>query len=229
MSKTYKHVNCSACEGREGSLFHWFCDNQLSGLNAIKKCAYYKKNQALFVEGSMPRGIFCINSGKVKIYTQGEEGKEQIIQIASGGDLLGFRALFSGDSYKVSATALEECNICFIGRSDFLELVNQNPRLRDDLMKELSAELTDKALFITNMAQKSVRQRLASSLVSLAEIYKGDMINLTREDLANYVGTATETTIRLLKDFKDENLIKTHTRKIEVIDIDRLADIASGY
>lgn len=229
MSKSYKHINCEKCAGRENSLFHWFCDHEVDGLNSIKKCSYYKKNQAIFVQGSMPRGVYCVNSGKIKIFAQGEEGKEQIIQLATNGDLLGFRAMFSGEAYKVSATALEECNICFISKSDFLDLVDENPRLRDDLMKELSTELTDKALFITNMAQKSVRQRLASSLVALQQIYKDDMINLTREDLANFVGTATETTIRILKDFKEEGLIQTHTRKIEVLDLEALEDIASGY
>jgi CRP/FNR family transcriptional regulator len=107
-------------------------------------------------------------------------------------------------------------------------MVDSNPTLRNGIMKELSLELAERATFITNLAQKSVRERLASSLVILNDIYKEDMINLTREDLANFVGTATETLIRLLKDFKEEDLIKTHARKIEILDKEGLLRIAGA-
>ena len=156
----------------------------------------------------------------------GEEGKEQIIHVATGGEIVGFRAMFSGEPYRVSATSLEECNICFISKSDFLQMVDTNSTLRNGIMKELSTELADRATFITNMAQKSVRERLAFSLVLLDDIYRNEMINLTREDLANFVGTATETLIRLLKDFKEEGIIEVHTRKISVLNREKLFAIA---
>jgi CRP/FNR family transcriptional regulator len=93
-------------------------------------------------------------------------------------------------------------------------------------MKELSKELADRALFITNLAQKSVRERLAFALLILGDIYTGEHINLTREDMANFVGTATETLIRLLKDFKEEGLIEIHTRKLEILSKEKLLKIA---
>ena len=95
-------------------------------------------------------------------------------------------------------------------------------------MKELSTELADRATFITNMAQKSVRERLAFSLILLQDVYKDEMINLSREDLANFVGTATETLIRLLKDFKEEGFIQTHARKIEILDKKNLLEVAGS-
>lgn len=182
----------------------------------------------MFIEGSFPRGVFCLNQGKVKIFTRGDEGKEQIIHIAKEGEIIGFRAMFSGESYKVSATALEESNICFIAKDDFLNMIDTNPTLRSGIMKELSKELGDRAIFITNMAQKSVRERLAFSLLLLNDVYSGEEINLTREDMANFVGTATETLIRLLKDFKEEGIIEIHTRKLEIIDMGKLEKIAGG-
>jgi CRP/FNR family transcriptional regulator len=93
-------------------------------------------------------------------------------------------------------------------------------------MKELSKELGDRAIFITNMAQKSVRERLAFALLILGDIYGDEQINLTREDMANFVGTATETLIRILKDFKEEGMIEIHTRKLEIIDNDKLMHLA---
>jgi CRP/FNR family transcriptional regulator len=104
--------------------------------------------------------------------------------------------------------------------------MDDNSILRNGIIKELSTELTDQAEFITNMAQKSVRQRLAFILMILIDVYKNEPINLSREDLANFVGTATETLIRLLKEFKDEGVIATETRKITVIDVKKLENIA---
>jgi len=226
--KSFKHVSCQNCEARKDSLFSNFCDEHTDTLNDQKSCAYYKKNQGLFLDGSFPRGVFCLNKGKVKIFTRGEEGKEQIIHIAGEGEIIGFRSMFSGDPYSVSATALEECNICFIAKEDFLNMIDTNPSFRNGIMRELSKELADRAVFITNMAQKSVRERLACILLILKDIYKQEEINLTREDLANYVGTATETLIRLLKDFKEDGFIEIHTRKLEIINKEGLIRLAGN-
>ena len=226
LDKSHKHVSCSTCGARKSSLFGSFCKHEVSETDAIKSCAYYKKNQPLFIEGSFPRGVYCLNQGKVKVFARGDEGKEQIIHIAKEGEIIGFRAMFSGDPYRVSASTLEECNICFIAKDEFLDMIDSNPSLRNGIIKELSKELGDRAVFITNMAQKSVRERLAFALMLLGDVYGAEQINLTREDMANFVGTATETLIRLLKDFKEEGIIDIHTRKLEILDKERLYKIA---
>lgn len=204
---------------------HLNCD-EAHGLSERKSCSYYKKNQPVFLSGSVPRGVFCLNQGKIKIFSLGEEGKEQIIHIASAGDVVGFRAMFSGEPYSVSAETLEECNVCFIAKEDFLSMIDSNAILRNNIMKELSKELSERAKFITNLAQKSVRERLAFSLILLDGVYTNEPINLSREDLANFVGTATETLIRLLKQFKSEEVINIMTRKIEIINKEKLLEIA---
>ena len=186
----------------------------------------YKKGAQLFQEASIPRGVYCINQGMVKIFKRGDEGKEQIIHIAKAGEMVGFRAMFTEEPYKVGAEALEETNICFIGKEDFLSLMDANPVLRNGIIKELSKELADRADFITNMAQKSVRERLAFTMLILMDVFDNQPINLSREDLANFVGTATETLIRLLKDFKEEGIIEVQTRKIFVLQRERLLQIA---
>lgn len=228
LEKSHKHVSCATCGARKSSLFGNFCEHEVSELDEHKSCAFYKKNQPLFLEGSFPRGVFCMNQGKVKIFARGDEGKEQIIHIAKEGEIIGFRAMFSGEPYKVSASTLEECNICFIGKEDFLNMIDENPSLRNAIMKELSKELGDRAIFITNLAQKSVRERLAFALLILGDIYGKEQINLTREDMANFVGTATETLIRLLKDFKDEGMIEIHTRKLEILNREKLIQLAGA-
>ncbi len=222
LDKSHKHVSCETCQVRKQSLFKSFCNEDVHQLDEDKTCSFYKKNQPLFVEGTFSRGVYCINDGKVKIYTIGEAGKEQIIRIAKEGEVVGFKAMFSDEPYKLSATTLEESNICFIKKEDFVSHLETKPELLQSVLKELSKELGERAVFIRNMAQKSVRERLASILIILGDIYEDEMINLSREDLANFVGTATETIIRLLKDFKEENLIEIHVRKIELIDKKRL-------
>jgi CRP-like cAMP-binding protein len=226
LDKSHRHVNCLTCEARKSSLFSDFCETDMSSLNDHKLCAHYKKNQPIFLEGSFPRGVYCLNQGKVKIFTRGDEGKEQIIHIAKEGEIIGFRALFSGQPFKVSATTLEESNICFIHKEDFLSMTDSNTSLRNDIMREISKELAERAVFITNLAQKSVRERLAFVLLILGDIYADEMINLTREDLANFVGTATETLIRLLRDFKEEGMINIHTRKIEILNKEKLLNLS---
>ena len=228
LEKSHKHITCENCLSRKDSLFCSMTGEDLKQVDSTKSCSYFKKDQPLFIEGSLPRGVFCINEGKVKIYSRGEEGKEQIIHVATSGEIVGFRAMFSGEPYTVAANTLEESNICFISKTDFLNLVDTNTTLRNGILKELSKELADRASFIKNMAQKSVRERLASSLLILDDIYAEDFINLSREDLANFVGTATETLIRLLKDFKDEGFVKTHVRKIEVLDKEGLLQLAGS-
>lgn len=200
----------------------------LSFLENNKVCQSFKKNKPLFVEGSYPTGVFCITKGKVKVFTLGESGKEQIIRIASDGDVVGFRAMFSEEPYKLSATTLEECNICFIKISHFMEQIHEHPELLQAVLKEISKESGERAMFIKTMAQKTVRERIAIVLLVLEDIYKEDPINLSREDLANFVGTATETTIRILKEFKEDELIEINGRKIILNDTNGMKKEA-GY
>lgn len=126
----------------------------------------------------------------------------------------------------VSAETLEDCNICFIAKEDFLNMVDSNPVLRNNIMQALSQEINSRTKLLTNMSQKSVRERLAFSLVYLDKIYDGEPVNLSREDLANFIGTATETLIRLLKEFKEDGLIEIKTRKLILLNREEILHIA---
>lgn len=223
--KPRKQITASDSTSNDKLALNTICTNNAYG-DMQHYCTLFKKNQVVFTEGASPKGVYCINEGKVKIFVLGDEGKEQIIHIAKRGEMIGFRSMFSEDLYRVSATTLEDCAICFTHKEDFLNMIETNPVLRNAIMKEFSKELSDRALFITNMAQKSVRERLAFSLLLLDDIYKDEEINLTREDLANFVGTATETLIRLLKTFKQEGIIEIHVRKLKIIDKNKLYQIA---
>lgn len=224
--KTYKNISCSNCQAKSHSFIEKLNPEELNDLEHNRGCSFYKKSDFLFLEGSYPRGVYCLNHGKVKVFKRGDEGKEQIIHIAKPGEIIGFRAMLSGDPYLVSAETIEECAVCFISKDEFFKMMDANSEFRNEIIKELSKELGERAVSITDMAQKSVRERLALCLLQLKEIYGTEPINLSREDLANFVGTATETLIRLLKEFKNEGVIETQTRKVIILKSDKLHHLA---
>jgi CRP/FNR family transcriptional regulator len=224
--KSYKHITCSTCSAKSNSLINKLSEAEQAEIEQSRGCSYYKKQDVLFVEGSYPRGVFCLNHGKVKVFARGDEGKEQIIHIAKPGEIIGFRAMLSGDPYRVSAETLEECAVCFIAKDEFFAMLDSNTEFRNEIIRGLSKELGEKAVSITDMAQKSVRERIACSLLQLKEIYGQEPINLSREDFANFVGTATETLIRFLKEFKEEGLVDIQIRKVFILNSAKLHQIA---
>lgn len=183
----------------------------------------------------MPSGLYCINSGKVKIYQRGYEGKEQIIRLAKNGDILGYRALISGEGYSATATAIEDSKICLIPKEVFYELLQSNAEITKSMMKLLANELKDAESKITNLAQKPVIERLAEALLMLKEYYGNQEddnslnINITREEIANIIGTATETAIRLLSELKKEGILDLSGKKITIINNDSLMKLANLY
>jgi CRP-like cAMP-binding protein len=194
----------------------------------------YRKGEVIFREGAYPSGIYYITNGKVKKYKTDRDGKEQIIYVANTGELLGYHAILSVDSYPDSAAVLEESMISFIPRESFLEAINQSGVLNRRLLKTLSHEFAVLANSLTLFAQKSVRERLALQLIVIREKYKVNFepgmpveINMSRDDLASLVGTARENVVRMLSEFKDEGTVETKGRKIIVLDVKKLIEIAN--
>ena len=230
-------IPCSLCAGKEHSLFSDLPREDLDTLSLHKTCIRYKKGQTLFYEGTRPMGLFCINSGKVKVYKISSEGKEQILKLAKPGDFLGYRALISEEFYNSSATVIEEGAMCYIPKTDFLEILQKNPAFFRKMAKRVAHELGVMEQKLVTIAQKSVRERLAATLIMLKETYgmedaeESNLIDiaLSREDLANIIGTATETVIRLLSDFKTQKLISLQGKKIKVLDPKGLVREADFY
>ncbi|MBC6492485.1 Crp/Fnr family transcriptional regulator [Flavihumibacter stibioxidans] len=192
------------------------------------------KGHLLFREGSIPAGIHFIQKGKAKKYQADQDGHEQIIYVANTGELLGYHAVLSEDRYPDSCSLLEDSVIGFIPREDFMAALERSPLLSRRLLKTLSHEFTVLANSLSLFRQRSVRERTALQLVVLREKYKlaevplqPVEINLSREDLANMVGTARENVVRVLSDFKDEGLISTRGRKIIVLDVAGLIRVAN--
>lgn len=203
-------------------------------LTAHKSEQIYKKNEILFREGAYPSGIFYITKGKVKKYKIDNEGKEQIIYLATTGQLIGYHAILSEDRYPDSAAVIEESTIAFIPKEDFLNALDYSALLNNRLLKTLSHEFAVLANSLTMFAQKTVRERLALQLIVIREKYKENYvdgmsieINISREDLASLVGTARENIVRVLTEFKEDDILETKGRKIMIKDVSKLIKIAN--
>ncbi len=208
-----------------GSLDHFI--DEARALEAIKHLSdnrevrHYRKKDIIFREGENPRWLFFVESGKVKVYKTRDDGRELIVKVAQGGDFLGFLALFKEDAYPESAAALEDCAVKLVPKSDFAALVFGNRDVNARFIKMLASHVAEREQQLIELAYNSVRKRVATTLVQLYDQTHGS-ISLLREDLASLAGTAKETLIRTLTDFKNEGLINIHEGSIEVIHLEKL-------
>lgn len=221
---------------RSNSIFEGLPEEELAYLEERMVELKVKKGQTLFIEGSRPNGIFYLKKGKIKKYKTSREGKEQIIYICGIGELLGYPALLSEEPYSDSAAAIEDSVVGVISKNDFLLLLEKSKILSKKLLVNLSHEFGVLVNGIASFSHKNVRERLSLSLLILKDKYKTAKeddsaveINLTREDLANMVGIAVETLVRLLHDFKEEGIIETQGRKIRILDVKKLIKEANFY
>lgn len=235
MQRKFQPPSCETCKSRIESVFCHLEEEDLSNLSVQKHCNYYQKGETIFNEGNHPNGLYCINNGRIKIYQSGYDGKEQIIRLAKEGDIMGYRALISGETYSASATAIEDSKVCLVPKNLFFELLSGSSDLTSKVMKLLALELKEAENKITEMAQKPVIERLAETLLMLKEYYgyeKGETslnITITREEIANIVGTATETAIRLLSDLKKQGIVELDGKKIKILKSEALVKLANLY
>ena len=157
--------SCQNCNMFDNSIFSILSDTQVIDLNAHKYCTVFRKGQVLFAENAMPVGLFCIHSGKVKLSTQGIDGKEQIMRLAKSGEIIGYRALVSNERYHLSAIALEDCSACVIDKTFFMDLAMQEPRIAQQIFKLISNDLKKAEDKIISLSQKNVRERMAETLL----------------------------------------------------------------
>lgn len=227
------HADCFHCNVRLSSVFKVLDEEQTRGLCDHKSCATYKKGQYLFTENGLPAGLFCINSGKIKLTTTGYDGKEQILRLIKEGDIVGYRALLSGERYNCSAVALEDASICVIDKKYFFETIESSPKLMFEIVKKMSSDLKTAEDHIVSLSQKNVRERMAEALLFLKATYGFDTdnqtinVSLSREEIADYVGTSTESCIRLLSEFNADKLICLKGKKIAIIDLQKLIHTAN--
>lgn len=187
----------------------------------------FKEKDALYQEGTFPHYVYYIKSGKVKTAKSNEDGKEYITALHSAGDFIGLISMLDNTLYSESAVALDDSEVVMIPKEEFFNLLYSNKATADKFIKILAGELAETESKLIKLAYNSVRKRVAEALIELWDKYnskKEDLfsIAISREDLANMVGTAKESVIRTLSDFKAEKLIEIQSNKIVILNEEKL-------
>ncbi len=235
MKFEHQTLGCQVCENRFNSIFCKESNDQFEGIEKEKICSPYQKGEFIFRSGMPPQGIFCLNYGKIKIIKKENDGAEKILRLVRPGDPMGYRSILSEEMYSCSAVALEECGVCFIPKELFLSVINKDEPLTKEMIKLLGVNLREAETQIANIVKKSTLERTAEAILFIKETYgyheDGKTINatLSRSDIANIVGTNTETVVRHISEFKKCQVISLNNKNIVIEDLPRLVNYANMY
>jgi len=223
---------CTKCIDNKNSIFKVLSNEQKDLLLSNMSCISYKRNEVIFKEGFNPSGLLSLAKGKVKIYKDGLNGKEQILRLAKPGDFIGYRALFANDYYNASAGAFEDSVVCIINKECLYNIIEQNHLFGIQIINFLARELGESESYLISLTQKHLRGRLAESLVRLAETYGFEndgstiKIQMYREDLANLANMTTSNAIKTLYSFRDEKVLELNGKRIKFLDYQKIEKIS---
>ncbi|AUC22124.1 Crp/Fnr family transcriptional regulator [Polaribacter sejongensis] len=225
---------CEQCIIRQFNSLQHLTKEELVKISNCKTTKVIKKGEAIFEEGERLKGVFCIKDGVCKVSKMSENGRNQIISLVTKGDLLGERSLISDEASNLKAVALNDMQVCFIPKEEILKDLSKNPNFTMNVLKDMAQTLKQADNVIVDMAQKTVKQRLAETLLNLHKKFGTNRedtidIHLSREDIANIIGTATESAIRLLSELKKKNIIEFKGKDISILNSVELDKIAQGF
>ena len=222
---------CEQCIVREFSSLKALNKDELVKLSDCKTSHTVKKGEVIFEEGETINGIYCVKDGICKLTKLSPNGKDHIVKLIKKGELLGQRSMISDEPVNLTAVALEDMEVCFVPKAEVMGFFDKNNQFSMNVMKTICGDLKDADDHMVNMAQKTVKERLAETLLYLLDTFgKNDdntlKVQLSRDELASMIGTATESCIRLLSDFNKLGLIELSGKKIILKDINKLKKIA---
>ncbi|RDI57525.1 Crp/Fnr family transcriptional regulator [Flavobacterium glaciei] len=222
---------CEQCIVREFSSLKALTKDELIKLSDCKTSLIIKKGEVIFEEGENVNGIYCIKDGICKLTKLSANGKDHIVKLVTKGELLGQRSMISDEPVNLSAVALEDMQVCFIPKSEVMGYFDKNNQFSMNVMKTICGDLKEADDHMVNLAQKTVKERLAETLLYLNDTFGKNednslKVQLSRDELASIIGTATESCIRLLSDFNKLGLIELTGKKIVLKDITKLKKLA---
>ena len=222
---------CEQCIVREFSSLKALTKDELLQLSDCKTSHIIKKGEVIFEEGENVNGIYCVKDGICKLTKLSPNGKDHIVKLVTKGELLGQRSMISDEPVNLSAVALEDMEVCFIPKSEVMGYFDKNNQFSMNVMKTICGDLKEADDHMVNLAQKTVKERLAETLLYLHDTFGKNednslKIQLSRDELASMIGTATESCIRLLSDFNKLGLIELTGKKIVLKEINKLKRLA---
>lgn len=228
LRKDYNHT----AEGMTSFVSDAKKHHNLETFTASFKPRVYKKKNEIFRNGDYPNHLYLVESGKIKTIKTNEDGKELITGIYTDGDFFGYEALLKEINHEDSAEAIEESTIIQIPKTEFFDLLYTNRDVAQRFIQMLSKNVVDKEQQLIDLAYNSVRQRTAGALLTIHHKYNGEdnqPLKISRDDLSNMVGTATESVIRVLSDLKDEGIIEIQSGKIIIKSVNKLEQIKKWH
>lgn len=225
---------CENCIIRQFNALRAMNKEELKRVSDSKISKSIKKGEALFEEGDKLDGVYCVRGGVSKLSKLSANGKDQIVKLASKGEVIGQRSVIAEENVNLSAIAVSDMEVCFIPKEGIVNTLQTNPNFTLEVLRHMAHDLKEADDVIVNMSQKTVKQRIAQAFLYLKTNFgedKNGYLNLTlsREEIANVVGTATESCIRLISEFKKKDLIKTSGKKIGIADEKALQDMVNGF
>lgn len=223
---------CEQCIIREFSSLKALTREELLTISETKTHFIVKKGETLFNEGDNLNGVYCIKDGFCKLTKLNSNGKDTIVKLAKNGDLLGQRSIINEETSNLTATAIEDMQICFIPKKEMMDYFTDNNKFSLLVTRDICNHLKDADKGLADHTHKTVKERLAIILLKLEEVgginSENNALNiqLSREDLANMVGTATESCIRLLSELKKDGIIELSGKKIILKDKNELKNLA---
>lgn len=226
-------TRCENCIIRQFNSLRALSKEELKKVSDSKISKKFKKGESIFAEGQKLDGVFCVRGGVSKLSKLSSNGKDQIVKLASKGEVMGQRSVIAEECTNLSATAINDMEVCFIPKEIISNTLNTNPYFSLEVLRHMAHDLREADDVIVNMSQKTVRQRLAEAFIYLKKNYGEDsdgflVLTLSRDDYANIVGTATESLIRMISEFKKKGLIKTSGKKIGIAKEQTLQELAEG-
>ena len=221
---------CEQCIVKQFNALRTLGKDDLIRISGCKTSKFIQKGEVLFNEGEMINGVYCIKNGVCKLSKLSANGNDHIVRLVIKGELLGQRSLVTDEPSNLTAIALNQMEVCFIPKREVIHDLNQNPKFSMDMLKEMAKELKMSDNVQVDLAQKSVKQRMAETLIYISKHFKTTNegflgVILSREDYANIVGTATESAIRILSHFKKEGMISTKGKQIKIENLQKLEHI----
>ena len=226
----YRRGHCENCLLRQLNSFKALSKEDLKDIADKKIRKFIKKRDVIFHEGEKLNGVFCVISGVAKLSKMSENGKDQVIKIVGKGEVLGQRSVIAQEPTNLSAVAIQDIEVCFIPKKYITKNLNHNIDFTRAMLFQIAEELKIADNEIVNMAHKSVKQRIATTLQYLERNFGTDedgyiSIRLNREEIANMVGTAKEACIRTLTSFRKQGWISTKAKKIKIEDHNALSTL----
>ncbi len=225
-------ITCKNCTESKDSVFNLLKDEEKKLFDENRQCTSYKKGEIIFKEGDLPVGMICLCEGKVKLFKEGVGGRDQIIRMEKPGDFVGFRALFAGERYNATASAIEDSVICYLEKDILEKVIKSNGNFALRVIQILAKELGFSNERTVSLTQKHIRGRLAESLLVLINTFgfeddgKTIKVYLSREDIAGLSNMTTSNAIRTLSTFAQEKVISLYGRSITVENLEMLKRIS---